>query len=134
MIICGEIAYNFIQNDQDKRCEKVGNNYVSDRSRLEDQTKESLCEVQIDHHRQGYKGLEVVRSLYGWTLRYRSGLDNRAIYKHSDRKVSDMDTPDDPRKILKAAYEWYSVDPYKRYVECRDSDRLENDQNFFMDQ
>lgn len=38
-----------------------------------------LCKVQVDQHRRGRRSATPVKTMYGWTVRLASGLDERQI-------------------------------------------------------
>lgn len=40
---------------------------------------EDLCKVQVDQHQRGRRSAALVKTLYGWTVRLASGLDERQI-------------------------------------------------------
>ena len=39
----------------------------------------SLTEMQVDQHQRGRRSAQLVKTMYGWSVRFASGLDNNAI-------------------------------------------------------
>lgn len=72
---------------------------------------ESLCNLQVSQAARGYRCVELVLSIYGWTVRYNSGLQDRAILYRSKDK--------DPAKALEYALEYVSFDPAHREANVR---------------
>lgn len=68
---------------------------------------ESLCRAQAELHRQGYREAEIYATVYGFSLRYSSGLDNFGMIK---TKLPTL------LSALAASVEWVKVDPLKRTV------------------
>ncbi len=77
---------------------------------------ESLCRWQRDIRNRGFIGAELVKSKYGWSLRYRSGLDNFGLI----RSCTHGDLDGTLKDAICAAREWVTEDPAKRWVEIRD--------------
>jgi len=80
-----------------------------------------LCQVQVDQARRGRLEAELVRSVYGWTVRYASGLQGRAIiYRTGEHS---------PALALKLGREWVDRDPANRsmFVRKYEVERCERD-------
>ena len=67
-IVAGQELYAKLQAEKAARVAKAGEFYSS----------EPLCEWQRDVSRRGIVGAEIVESMYGWSVRYDSGLQNWA--------------------------------------------------------
>ena len=67
---------------------------------------ESLPDVQVDQASRGQLSAHMVLSLNGWTVRYASGLQDRAILHKSGE--------DDPRKALEWGTNWANENPANR--------------------
>ena len=68
---------------------------------------EELCALQRRQSNRGYVPAHLVKSMYGWTLRYASGLQGFSIIT---RLGKDFDT------AVEGAREWASDAPDHRYV------------------
>lgn len=73
---------------------------------------EQLCALQQSQARAGYLGAELVESIYGWSVRYNSGLQNFGIIFGSRRGNLDGTYEDAVAK----AKAWQAQDPERRYV------------------
>lgn len=82
---------------------------------------QDLCSLQADQSARGRRSVQLIRSIYGWTLRYASGLQDFAIlYSSKDHS---------PAKALVVGLEWVWRDPDKRelYVSKGEVERCERD-------
>lgn len=71
-----------------------------------------LCQWQSDVHYRGYRGAELVKSIYGWSVRSDSGMENFCLI-YSSRAGQVDGTFED---AVRAAQEWVDENPGKRYV------------------
>jgi len=76
---------------------------------------QTLVEVQEQQSYAGRVGAELVHSLYGWSLRYDSGLQNFDIIASSRRGDLDGTLED----AIKYAERWVAHDRTKRYAWVR---------------
>ena len=76
---------------------------------------ESLCTWQIKVSQAGYVGAEICKSIYGYSLRYCSGLDNWAIIAGCRCGMLDGTFAD----ALQYAERWQAEQPTKRVVYMR---------------
>lgn len=68
----------------------------------------NLVQLQVDQSARGYRPAVLVYSLYGWTVRYASGLQENAIlFKSGDFNSA---------KAVAWAKEWADQDPENREV------------------
>lgn len=73
---------------------------------------EKLCELQRNEAARGIRGVEIVRSNYGHSVRYDSGLQNFGLLAGS--KSGQLDgTLEDAIRYAKA---WVAADPNRRYA------------------
>lgn len=82
---------------------------------------EALCAFHCKLDRRGILGAELVKSIYGWSVRYDSGLQNFGIIAGSRCGTLDGTLADAERY----AREWVAQDPTRRYVWVRVSALLE---------
>lgn len=73
---------------------------------------EELCNLQRDRASRGLLGVELVKSNYGWSVRYDSGLQNFGLLAGSRSGALDGSLEDAERY----AKEWVSKDPTRRYA------------------
>ncbi|MBW2672160.1 MAG: hypothetical protein JRD89_01930 [Deltaproteobacteria bacterium] len=73
-----------------------------------------LCALQVDQSSRGQRSAQLSLSLYGWTVRYASGLQDRAILFSSKDH--------DPMKAYEWGCKWANADPNNRefYVGRKD--------------
>ena len=78
-----------------------------------------LCALQVEQAARGQRSAVMYESIYGWTVRYASGLQGRAILFSSKDH--------DPKKAYEWGCEWANSDPSNRefYVSRSDVDRSE---------
>jgi hypothetical protein len=84
--------------------------FLEEEASLEDRG-ESLCDLQVSQSARGYRQAALVWSIRGWTVRYASGLQGRAIMRHA--------TGFTPEDALEFAKEWAEQDPERREVIVR---------------
>ena len=73
---------------------------------------EALCRWQSEKSGEGYTSVELVESLYGWSVRYASGLQDFALLAGARRGNVDGTLQD----AVRFAYKWASANPEKRFV------------------
>jgi hypothetical protein len=78
---------------------------------------DTLCRQQEREAREGYVGVEVVQTNYGFSVRYASGLQNFAIVA---RRIPDLDA------AKAVATEWVFRDPSRRYAYVRTMISMQN--------
>ena len=77
---------------------------------------EDLVVVQREQAARGIVGVELVKSNYGWSVRYDSGLQNFGIVA-SARRGGQVDGSWD--SAVRFALDWVAQDPAKRYAWSR---------------
>lgn len=73
---------------------------------------EALCAVQREQARRGILAAELVESVYGWSVRYASGVQNFGLLASSRRGQVDGSRAD----AEAWARRWVAQDPGRRYV------------------
>lgn len=71
---------------------------------------ESLPNIQISQHSQGRCGIELVSTLLGWSIRYSSGLDDRAILWGSRMAGRRLEK----EEVIEYGKNWVAQDPDRR--------------------
>lgn len=81
---------------------------------------QSLIDLQLDQASRGRRSAHMVLSIYGWTVRYASNLQNRNILFGSSSF--------DPKLALEWGVSWANKDPMNRefYVSRYEVDRCED--------
>jgi hypothetical protein len=104
--VAGEEVLSLIRSEKEARVNRSGfhGNYYD---------SESLCAFQSEMSRRGYIGAEIVKSIYGYGLRYSSGLQNFAIIAGA------RETGGTYEDAVRYATEWQQREPAQRYVEFR---------------
>jgi len=113
LVIAGQGLYAQLQAETEARVPKIGNLYES----------EALCTLQQEQGRRGILGAHLIPSLYGWSLRYDSGLENFALIAGSRRGDLDGSYAD----CARAAKNWVDADPARRYAWVMESDLRDYD-------
>jgi len=80
---------------------------------------ESLPNVQIDQHSRGRCAIELVETIYGYSIRYASGLDNWGILFGSRM----AGRPIHRAEAIEWGKQWVARDPEKREFFTRKSDK-----------
>jgi hypothetical protein len=96
-IIAGQALYDALQAEKARRCRR---------------NAEDLCRVQEEIARRGIVGAQLVQSIYGWGVRYDSGLQNWGLIASSRAKQVDGTLEDAERFALA----WVAEDPARRYA------------------
>lgn len=78
---------------------------------------EALCRWQAEMHGRGFCAVMLSKGDLGWSVRYRSGLDNFAVLA----SVRDGDLNGTFLDALMYAREWQKKDPTKRFVVAKAS-------------
>jgi len=83
----------------------------------------NLCNLQVNQFARGRLSANLIRSMYGWTVRYASGLQDFAII-HSSRKFN-------IQEALEFGIKWANEDPENRefYVSKMDIENARRDGN-----
>jgi hypothetical protein len=76
---------------------------------------DSLCRVQADIWRAGYRDAELVESVYGWSVRHASGMESFALIASARRG----DVDGSLASAIAAAERWVAEDPDRRTVYVR---------------
>jgi hypothetical protein len=71
-----------------------------------------LCDLQYEQHQRGIRCAEIVKSIYGWTVRAGSGLDNFRLLAGSRDGTLDGSH----EAAVYYAKAWQARDPSNRYV------------------
>lgn len=101
VIVAGEVLVDAISTEQMAKCSKNASGYYN---------SQDLCAFQVEQFRKGIEGVEIVKSLYGYSVRYDSGLQNFGLLASS--RNGDIDGS------LEAAVEWVK-NWVARKPECR---------------
>lgn len=78
---------------------------------------EPLCELQTAQARRGILGVELVESVYGWSVRYNSGIQNFGLVASS--RCGDVDGTLESAEAF--ARKWVAQDPERRYAYRRET-------------
>lgn len=79
---------------------------------------EDICRIQQAEARKGILGVEVCESLYGFSVRYDSGLQDWGLVASSRYGQLDGSVED----AFRFAREWVAKDPTRRYAWIRKND------------
>jgi hypothetical protein len=80
-----------------------------------------LCALHVDQARRGFLGASLVKSFYGWSVRYDSGLQEWALIASSRAGQLDGSFA----AAVRYARRWQAEDPERRYVTAPESARDE---------
>lgn len=105
-IIAGQKLHASIEAQRDATVPKSGAYFQS----------EPLCEFHHSLDRRGILGAQLVKSIYGWSVRYDSGLQNFGIIAGSRSGQLDGTYED----AVRYAQYWVDLDPTRRYVSVSD--------------
>lgn len=97
-VFAGKEAFDRWEADKQANVPNFGGLYDSD----------ALCAFQGKQADQGRRGCKVDESIYGWTLRYDSGLQNHRIILATGS--------DDLDNAMEEAKRWVAQDPKNRYA------------------
>lgn len=98
VIVAGKDLLASMEAEQKATVADTGHGYES----------EALCRLQQRQAARGILGVEIVRSFYGHSVRYDSGLQNFGLVR-SGRNVSLEDA-------VQWAEKWVAEDPSRRYA------------------
>lgn len=73
---------------------------------------EPLCRWQSECYQRGVRGVQIVKSIYGYSVRYDSGLANFGLLASSRQGELDGSFED----AVRYASEWCGQDPERRYA------------------
>lgn len=73
---------------------------------------ETLCRLQQKRARAGIVGVQLVKSIYGWSVRYDSGIQNFGIVAGARSGILDGTI----ENAIDYAQKWVSDDPERRYA------------------
>ncbi len=76
---------------------------------------EQLCNLQVKQANAGFLGIEVVKSIHGWSVRYDSGLQNFALV----RTARELGGEGSIEAAEQFARDWCANDPDHRYAWVR---------------
>jgi hypothetical protein len=105
VIVAGEALINALEVEQKAKCKWTGNGYASD----------DLCKLQRDQASRGIEGVEIVKSIYGYSVRYDSGLQNFGLLASSQGLGGTLEG------ATNYAKDWVAKEPSKRYAWMRKS-------------
>lgn len=71
---------------------------------------EALCQLQREQATRGIEGVEIVKSIYGHSVRYDSGLQNFSLLARSQELGGALEAAE------RFACNWVSQDPSRRYA------------------
>lgn len=118
IVVIGQRAASKMDEYVDTHCEKIGDNYYA-RTQDCSANKIGLCQAQRDLSAIGFVQLELVRSLYGWSIRYRSGLQNFALFSPSVDRIKRAIGDASIERKLEIAQAWVQARPDLRSVVLR---------------
>lgn len=102
-IIAGEALVDSLEAEQKARVHQAASGHYN---------SEELCKLQGEQDRRGIIGINLVESIYGWTVRYDSGLQNFAIL--AGKRQGNLDGS--LEAATQFARNWVASDPTKRYA------------------
>lgn len=102
VIVAGEELVDAMTAEQKAKIPHTGLGYAS----------EELCRLQSERSKRGILGAEIVRSNYGHSVRYDSGLQDFGLLASSKSRQLDGSLED----AVRWAREWVSKDPTRRYA------------------
>lgn len=102
-IVAGEELVDALTAEQQALIPQDGQGYFK---------SEPLCRLQQEQAARGIVGAEIVRSVYGNSVRYDSGLQDFGLLASSRAGMLDGTLGD----AIRWATEWVSRDPAKRYA------------------
>jgi hypothetical protein len=92
----------------------AGTNSWDDEMRERIANGENLCQLQEEFSDRGHRSISLVRSLYGWYLRYTSGLQDRGIVLHNRGSLSKAE-------VVEWGRAWVAEDPqHREFIALRD--------------
>jgi hypothetical protein len=104
-IHAGAALVDALTEETKARCAHTGAGYAS----------EALVVVQREQAARGIVGVELVKSNYGWSVRYDSGLQDFGIVASAQRGQVDGSWD----SAVRFALDWVAQDPAKRYAWSR---------------
>jgi hypothetical protein len=110
-IVAGKEVYEALQAEKER---VVPHSTIAGRTQYFQ--SEPLCRWQSECYNRGVRGVEIVKSIYGHSVRYDSGLENFGLLAGSRNGQLDGTFED----ALRYASEWCSQDPERRYAWTRD--------------
>lgn len=103
IIVAGEELVDSLEAEQIARVARTTSGRFDSRQ---------LCKLQSEQDARGIIGVFLVESIYGWTVRYDSGLQNFSILTGIRQGNLDGSL----EAAITFAKEWVLVDPTKRYA------------------
>ena len=100
VIVAGEELVDAMTAEQKARVPHTGFGYES----------ESLCQLQRDRASRGIVGVEIVKSIYGYGVRYDSGLQGFGILSRAQETGGTLEGAES------FARNWVAQDPDRRYA------------------
>ena len=100
VIVAGEALVNALSAEQKARIPHTGFGYES----------EAICQLQRERASRGITGAEIVKSIYGYGLRYDSGLQGFSILSRAQETGGTLEGAE------AWARNWVAQDPDRRYV------------------
>jgi len=102
-IVAGQELYAQLQAEKAARVSKTPNGYDS----------ETLCKLQQSQAGRGIVGAQIVDSLYGFSVRYDSGLQNWGLLRATRGLPKEQTTRE---AAIAFCEEWVARDPSHRYA------------------
>ena len=104
-IVAGEELINAMEAEQRAIVPETGHGFAS----------EQFCELQRKRAKRGLLGAEIVKSLYGYSVRYDSGLQEWGLLASSKSRQLDGSF----EAAAEWAKAWVAQDPERRYAWAR---------------
>lgn len=102
IIVCGEPLVDELTAEQERRVPRGCGGFKS----------EELCQLQRERSGRGLLGVELVKSNYGWSVRYDSGLQNFGLLAGARSGTLDGTLECAERYAIA----WVAQDPTRRYA------------------
>jgi hypothetical protein len=103
IIVAGQDLYAELQAEKARLVPLRGESYDSD----------VLCRLQRNQSARGILGAQIVESMYGFSVRYDSGLQNWGILRGSRGRPASETTRE---AAVAFCIEWVARDPERRYA------------------
>lgn len=105
-IVAGKELYDSIQASKEAQVPKRNGYYES----------EALCQFQRNLSRRGILEIEIVKSNYGYSVRYASGLQNWGLVRKAQELGGTLEAAEE------FCREWVAQSPSNRYASIQERD------------
>lgn len=105
IIVAGDELFDALEAEQRATVPETGRGFAS----------EQLCKLQCKQAKRGILGAEIVKSNYGYSVRYDSGLQNWGLLASSKSGQLNGTFEDAVRYVR----DWVAQDPDRRYAWAR---------------